>query len=103
MLDDVIFWVLALLAVASGVMVFRFDSMARATYALLTSLLFGLGHAYQGLAGALLSGAIGLGYGAVFFAGRRNLWSSILTHGAYDTVGFVVVYMSWDAALTLSA
>src|SRR3954471_16389858 len=38
-LDDVIFWVLALLAVASGVMVFRFDSMARATYALLTSLL----------------------------------------------------------------
>lgn len=39
LLDDVIFWVLALLAVASGVMVFRFDSMARATYALLTSLL----------------------------------------------------------------
>jgi NADH:ubiquinone oxidoreductase subunit 6 (subunit J) len=38
-LDDVIFWVLALLAVASGVMVFRYDSMARATYALLTSLL----------------------------------------------------------------
>ncbi|GGL35626.1 hypothetical protein GCM10010095_21190 [Streptomyces anthocyanicus] len=39
MLDDVIFWALALLAVAGGVMVFRFDSMARATYALLTSLL----------------------------------------------------------------
>ncbi|MEU0169677.1 NADH-quinone oxidoreductase subunit J [Streptomyces iakyrus] len=39
MLTDVIFWVLAVLAVASGVMVFRFDSMARATYALLTSLL----------------------------------------------------------------
>jgi NADH:ubiquinone oxidoreductase subunit 6 (subunit J) len=39
MLDDVIFWVLALLAVAAGAMVFRFDSMARATFALLTSLL----------------------------------------------------------------
>ncbi|MFC8535787.1 NADH-quinone oxidoreductase subunit J [Streptomyces sp. NPDC057249] len=39
MLDDVIFWVLALPAVAGGAMVFRFDSMARATYALLASLL----------------------------------------------------------------
>lgn len=39
MLTDLIFWVLAVLAVGSGVMVFRFDSMARATYALLTSLL----------------------------------------------------------------
>ncbi|MER6913605.1 NADH-quinone oxidoreductase subunit J [Streptomyces sp. NPDC000594] len=32
-------WVLALLAVAAGVLVFRFDSMARATFALLTTLL----------------------------------------------------------------
>ncbi|NGO06317.1 NADH-quinone oxidoreductase subunit J [Streptomyces sp. HC44] len=39
MLDDVVFWTLGVLAVASGVMVFRFDSMARATYALLLSLL----------------------------------------------------------------
>ncbi|NEC68758.1 NADH-quinone oxidoreductase subunit J [Streptomyces sp. SID9727] len=39
MLDEVIFWVLALVAVAGGAMVFRFDSMARATYALLASLL----------------------------------------------------------------
>lgn len=33
------FWVLAVLAVASGIMVFRFDSMARATFSLLTALL----------------------------------------------------------------
>ncbi|WP_420000068.1 NADH-quinone oxidoreductase subunit J [Streptomyces boninensis] len=39
MLDDIVFWTLAGLAVASGVMVFRFDSMARATYSLLLSLL----------------------------------------------------------------
>ncbi|AZM49808.1 NADH:ubiquinone oxidoreductase subunit J [Streptomyces sp. WAC 06738] len=37
--DDAVFWVLAVTAVASGAMVFRFDSMARATYALLLSLL----------------------------------------------------------------
>ncbi|MFC9863753.1 MULTISPECIES: NADH-quinone oxidoreductase subunit J [unclassified Streptomyces] len=39
MLDDVIFWTLGVLAVAAGGMVFRFDSMARATYSLLLSLL----------------------------------------------------------------
>lgn len=39
MLSDVAFCVLAVLAVVSGVMVFVFDSMARATFALLTSLL----------------------------------------------------------------
>ncbi len=33
------FWLLAVVAVASGVMVFRFDSMARATFSLLTALL----------------------------------------------------------------
>jgi NADH-quinone oxidoreductase subunit J len=38
-LKDVFFWALAVLAVVSGVLVFRFDSMARATFALLTSLL----------------------------------------------------------------
>jgi NADH-quinone oxidoreductase subunit J len=50
----VVFWVLAPLAVASGFMVFRFNSMARATFALLISflaaggLLIWLGLAYLG-------------------------------------------------------
>lgn len=39
MFASLVFWVLAILAVAAGVMVFRFDSMARATYSLLLSLL----------------------------------------------------------------
>jgi NADH-quinone oxidoreductase subunit J len=51
----VVFWVLGPLAVASGVMVFRFNSMARATIALLVSflasggLLVSLGLAYLGV------------------------------------------------------
>ncbi|AMM06738.1 NADH-quinone oxidoreductase subunit J [Streptomyces albidoflavus] len=39
MLSAVLAWVLALCAVTAGVLVFRFDSMARATFALLASLL----------------------------------------------------------------
>ncbi|SFE82701.1 NADH-quinone oxidoreductase subunit J [Blastococcus tunisiensis] len=50
MVDDIVFWGLAVVSVASGVAVFRVDSMARATYALAVSfvtvglvlLLFGL-------------------------------------------------------------
>ena len=38
-MTSAVFWVLAPLAVASGVMVFRFNSMARATFALLISFL----------------------------------------------------------------
>ncbi|MGN6687546.1 MAG: NADH-quinone oxidoreductase subunit J [Actinomycetales bacterium] len=37
MLADVVFWLLAGIAVASGIAVFRVDSMARATYALAIS------------------------------------------------------------------
>ena len=53
-MTTVVFWVLAPLAVASGFMVFRFNSMARATFALLISflaaggLLIWLGLAYLG-------------------------------------------------------
>ncbi|MFI6122020.1 NADH-quinone oxidoreductase subunit J [Streptomyces sp. NPDC051064] len=39
MLNDVLFYALAVLSLASAVMVFIFDSMARATFSLLTSLL----------------------------------------------------------------
>ena len=54
-MTSVVFWVLAPLAVASGVGVFRFNSMARATFALLISflaaggLLIVLGLAYLGV------------------------------------------------------
>lgn len=41
MAKDVAFWVLAVLAVSSGAMVFRVDSMARATFLLLASFLCG--------------------------------------------------------------
>jgi NADH:ubiquinone oxidoreductase subunit 6 (subunit J) len=51
-METVVFWVLAPLAAASGLMVFRFGSMARATIALLVSFL---------AAGGLLI-SLGLGY-----------------------------------------
>ncbi|WP_106180297.1 NADH-quinone oxidoreductase subunit J [Prauserella shujinwangii] len=40
---EIVFWLCAAGAVASGIVVFRVDSMARATFALLASFLFGAG------------------------------------------------------------
>ncbi|ONI90977.1 NADH:ubiquinone oxidoreductase subunit J [Saccharothrix sp. ALI-22-I] len=40
---DVLFWVCAVLAVVTGIAVFRVDSMARATFALLASFVFAAG------------------------------------------------------------
>ena len=58
--------------------------------------------AYQGSAGAIVTFAIALGYGAAFFANRRNLWSAIARHGLYDTVAFLIVFLNWDQVLHAS-
>ncbi len=57
-----------------------------------SSIFFGAAHGFQGRAAAVVAGAIGMGYGAVYFAAGFNLWPAILAHGLYDTVAFVLVY-----------
>src|SRR5262249_40050760 len=69
---------------------------------LLSSLAFGLAHAYQGAAGMILTGLIGVGLATTYFAAGRGLGAAILTHGLYDTVGFLVVFLSWDLLLAVS-
>lgn len=56
------------------------------------SLLFGLGHLYQGLAGVIGSSVSGLFFGMLYLMGRRNLWLPILAHGFSDTIGLVLIY-----------
>lgn len=56
------------------------------------SLLFGLGHYYQGLAGVVNSAFSGLFFGALYLAGGRNLWLPILAHGFSDTIGLALIY-----------
>jgi membrane protease YdiL (CAAX protease family) len=60
---------------------------------LATSILVGLGHAYQGVTGMVITGVIGLCFGTLYLCSRRNLWTSILTHGFYDTAAFVILFL----------
>ncbi|MBN1223702.1 MAG: CPBP family intramembrane metalloprotease [Candidatus Aminicenantes bacterium] len=64
-----------------------------------TSILFGLGHTYQGITGVILTGIIGLAYALVFFMSRRSLWVPILIHGLYDTSAFLIIFFNLDKGL----
>ena len=55
--------------------------------------LFGLGHAYQGLGGVLVTMCAGLVLGAVFLAGRRNLVACMVLHGVIDTVSLTALFL----------
>lgn len=57
------------------------------------SVLFGLGHVYQGIAGVAGSAFSGLCFGALYLAGGRNLWLPILAHGFSDTIGLAWIYL----------
>ena len=59
------------------------------------SVLFGVGHLYQGVSGILVNTAAGLVYGAVYLRAGRNLWAPIIAHGVYDTVGLAFIYLGY--------
>lgn len=59
---------------------------------LLQGALFGACHAYQGLGGALLTGAVGMVIGLVWLWSGRNLWAAIILHGLVDFVSMTAFY-----------
>jgi membrane protease YdiL (CAAX protease family) len=60
---------------------------------IITSVIFGLAHLYQGLSGIFATGITGLLFGIAYLASGRNLWCAILAHGLTDTIGFVMIYL----------
>jgi len=67
----------------------------RASYSLglaLTSVLFGLAHAYQGAPGIIVETVSGLILGAAYLGCDRNLAVPIAVHGVVDTIDVVLAY-----------
>jgi membrane protease YdiL (CAAX protease family) len=54
---------------------------------------FGLFHVYQGAAGAVAAGAIGLVLGFVWWFSGRNLWAGIVMHGILDSISMTALYL----------
>ena len=72
---------------------------ALAVNLILTSILFGLAHWYQGRSGALSTGIIGAVLGILFITSGFNLWLPVLTHGFVDTIGLFLIYINADKFL----
>jgi membrane protease YdiL (CAAX protease family) len=68
------------------------SNMAWALSLVVVSVLFGVGHLYQGASGILVNTAAGLAYGAVYLRAGRNLWAPVIAHGVYDTVGLAFLF-----------
>ena len=69
------------------------DSPAgRAAGLVVSSILFGLAHGYQGWAGVIATGTIGALLAFLYFIARRNLWPVIVCHGLVDTVALSLIY-----------
>lgn len=65
----------------------------------LSTLCFGLAHAYQGPSGVVTTAMVGAILSAQFYRGRDRLASCVLTHGLYDTVGIALIYLDRPDAL----
>ncbi|MGD8690286.1 MAG: type II CAAX endopeptidase family protein [Gammaproteobacteria bacterium] len=68
--------------------------VAWAGSAIIIAVFFGLGHAYQGVSGMLITGSIGLLLNVLYLAVGRNLWVLILVHGFIDTFSITRLYLS---------
>lgn len=52
---------------------------------------FGLGHAYQGVTGIILTAITSLVFWGVYFLSRRNLWASVIAHGCWDMIAWLLM------------
>jgi len=62
--------------------------------ALVSSAIFGLAHAYQGLSGMVITALTGLSLALMYLAFGRRLWPLILAHGIIDTISIYGLYAS---------
>ncbi|SFE64907.1 CPBP family intramembrane glutamic endopeptidase [Thermophagus xiamenensis] len=58
----------------------------------ISSVIFGLIHAYQGITGILITGSVGFIFGLAFIINGRRLWPVMLMHGIIDTISFISIY-----------
>jgi membrane protease YdiL (CAAX protease family) len=66
---------------------------------LISALVFGLVHWYQGRSGNISTTLIGLLLRDKFIWSGYNLWMPILTHGVIDTIGLILIYFNQDTGL----
>lgn len=79
-------------ALFRGFLLSRLRAICGSTVAavILTSILFGLPHIYQGTSGVFQTAAVGLVL-AIITAYTRTLWPAILAHALFNTIGLTLI------------
>lgn len=73
--------------------VFRNTKTGWVTGVIVSAVIFGLVHAYQGPGGIVLTGLAGILFGLIFLVHGRNLWVAVLAHGFTDSSAALMVYL----------
>jgi len=68
----------------------------------LSSIIFGLGHIYQGGLGVVITGCIGAGLGVLTWR-NRSIWPSMWAHGFFDATSFLLAAMAASKAIPMPA
>ena len=72
---------------------------ATTTAVILSSIVFGAAHAYQGPSGVLVTGVLGLLFAIVYVASGHRAWVNVMAHGVYDTASLALVLTNYDRVL----
>ncbi len=57
-----------------------------------SSVIFGLGHVYQGPMGVAVTGILGIGLGAIILR-HRSIWPAVIAHGFFNAATFVTLML----------
>jgi membrane protease YdiL (CAAX protease family) len=68
------------------------NSWSTWTAIFISSVIFGMMHAWQGLSGILTTACIGFILGIGFIFNGRRIWPLVLAHGIIDTITLVTIY-----------
>ena len=68
--------------------------------AIITSLYFGVSHAYQGLIGVVSVFLWSLSISLLFNKNRNNLLLLVLIHGFYDSIGITLIFLNMDKVIS---
>ena len=74
-----------------------FGERASVPLLLLSSIVFGLGHLYQGWSGVISTGMTGLMFGAIYLTAGRKLLPAMLAHMTFDSIGITMLYLGYSA------
>ena len=62
---------------------------------LISAVIFGIGHLYQGFLGMGITALIGIVLGAITLY-HRSIWPAVIAHGCFDATSFLMVMLGAD-------